>query len=499
MNRGARIPFCLNGETIARMREVLAAADYSELGIYHRLQAEDAVRFEPREIPRLMEMTRRKTPLDIFIRLFLLGAPVPVGAAAGAVAPMALDDWTDEGLLSADGDAVRAPLQLVPASRLLVAFDPSTRHGVVEAQPDHVHGLGMSSLNLLNGTIRREVGAALDLGTGCGIQGLVCARHSRRVISTDVNPRALNIARFNAMLNGLENILFREGSRFDPVERERFDLILMNPPFAISPDRRFWFRDGGMAGDGFVKALITEAPAHLNEGGFCQITAQWAHRRGEAWTDRLKRWLEGSGCDAWVLRMKTQNPETYAANWISETEKNSPQAYRERWRGWMAYFEASGIEAVSTGMIALRRRPSIDNDFWVTEDVESIGDGAGAAFYRGFLLRDFVRRTRDAAWLDTAFTLAPEIRIEKSLTPGMPGWALEKIILRHLGGIRFAGQLDGRMIDLLGRCDGSTPLGHLVDALAETMGTDRGDIVASVLGVMRNLVARGFVLPPGIL
>ena len=113
----------------------------------------------------------------------------------------------------------------------------------------------MSSINLMNGAIRRRVDTTLDLGTGCGIQGMMCARHSRRVVATDINPRALNITRFNAMMNGLDNIEVREGSRFDSVGGERFDLVLVNPPFAISPDNHFLFRDGGMAGDGFVRAL----------------------------------------------------------------------------------------------------------------------------------------------------------------------------------------------------------------------------------------------------
>ena len=496
MNSDLAAPFRLDGTVIARIREVFAAADYTETGVFRRLQSEETVSVEPREIPRLLMMTREGTPLDVFIRLFLLGVDVTAEAASRATAPMDLASWLDAGLLAAAGEAVRAPLRLVPATRLLVAFDPSTRHPDAEARADHVHGMGASSINLMSGTIRRAVDAVLDLGTGCGIQGMLCARHARRVVSTDVNPRALNIARFNAMLNGLDNIEFREGSRFDPVDGERFDLILMNPPFAISPDHRFWFRDGGMAGDGFVKALLNEAPAYLTEGGFCQITAQWAHMRGEPWQVRLKRWFDGSGCDVWVIRLKTQNPETYAAGWISETEKMGPRAYAAKWNAWTAYFHEAGIEAVSTGMIALRRRQASDHGFWVTEDAEGIGEGAGEAFHAGFLLRDFLAGTPDDQWAELAFTLSPEVRIDQVLRPASPGWQPEKIVLRHTRGIRYAGNIDGLMIGLLGHCDGRTPLGALMDELAAAMGTDRDDIAASVLRVMRNLVERGFVLPP---
>lgn len=498
MNNDTNMPFRLDGAVIARMREVFAAADFTEAGVIGHLQASDSVKVEAREIPRLLRMTRGLTPLDVFIRLFIMGAAVPEEAVRAAVAPMALDAWVDVGLLSLADTAVSAPLRLVPTSRLLVAFDPSTRGTGAPPRPDHVHGLGISSLNLLNATIRRPVESTLDLGTGCGIQGMTCAGHSRRVVSTDINPRALNIARFSAMLSGLGNITFRPGSCFAPVAGERFDLILMNPPFAISPEHRFLYRDGGMEGDGFVRALIEAAPDHLTEGGFCQVTAQWAHVKGAAWQDRLKGWVEGRGCDAWIIRLKTQNPETYAANWISETERLDPPDYAKKWDAWMAYFEAEGIEAVSTGIIALRRRQASDHGFWITEDAESVGENAGEAWHRGFLLRDFLRETKASEWLDLPFQITPEARIDQSLRPSPPGWRAEKTVLRHSRGIHYAGNLDALMIGLLGGCDGRTPLGSLVDALARDMGTERGDIVASVLEVMRNLIARGFVTPPGL-
>ena len=65
--------------------------------------------------------------------------------------------------------------------------------------------------------MRRPGEAALDLGTGCGIQALLAAKHAERVVATDVNPRALGFAAFNAALNGIETIELRDGSGFDPV------------------------------------------------------------------------------------------------------------------------------------------------------------------------------------------------------------------------------------------------------------------------------------------
>jgi SAM-dependent methyltransferase len=55
-------------------------------------------------------------------------------------------------------------------------------------------------------TVRRPAGRAFDLGTGCGVQALLMARHAAHVTAVDINPHAIALARFNAALNGFTNI-----------------------------------------------------------------------------------------------------------------------------------------------------------------------------------------------------------------------------------------------------------------------------------------------------
>ena len=97
--------------------------------------------------------------------------------------------------------------------------------------------------------------AVLDLGTGCGPLALKAARAAGRVIATDVNPRALQFAGFNAALNGIANIEFRCGDRFEPVTGERFDLIVSNPPFFITPKSKLLFTDNPFQLDLFAASL----------------------------------------------------------------------------------------------------------------------------------------------------------------------------------------------------------------------------------------------------
>lgn len=73
---------------------------------------------------------------------------------------------------------------------------------------------------------------ALDLGCGSGLLGLEMARAGARVIATDINPQAAWVAGVNAHLNGLSECHeTRQGSLYEPVAGEKFDLIVMNPPY----------------------------------------------------------------------------------------------------------------------------------------------------------------------------------------------------------------------------------------------------------------------------
>lgn len=74
--------------------------------------------------------------------------------------------------------------------------------------------------------------SVLDMGTGSGVGAVFAARYAQRVIAIDINPHAVRCARINALLNGVEDTVeVREGDLFAPVEGERFDIVLFNPPY----------------------------------------------------------------------------------------------------------------------------------------------------------------------------------------------------------------------------------------------------------------------------
>ena len=117
-----------------------------------------------------------------------------------------------------------------------------------------------------------------DLGTGCGAIALALARKrpSTHVVGTDVSDAALSVARDNARLHGVANVVFVDGTWFDALEGQQFDLILSNPPYVAVGDPhlaalRYEPQAALVAGpDGLqaLRTLIGKAPAYLMPEGW---------------------------------------------------------------------------------------------------------------------------------------------------------------------------------------------------------------------------------------
>lgn len=119
----------------------------------------------------------------------------------------------------------------------------------------------------------------LELGTGCGIISLECARRGAQVIGTDLNPFAVTLAKNNYRNNQSKmsgSIEFRQGDLFDVIrDHETFDCILFNPPYLPTTDGERiggdgWFDlavDGGADGLRVIKRFIHDLPRFLLNGG----------------------------------------------------------------------------------------------------------------------------------------------------------------------------------------------------------------------------------------
>jgi release factor glutamine methyltransferase len=116
--------------------------------------------------------------------------------------------------------------------------------------------------------------SVLDMGTGCGILGILAAKKACSVAAVDVNPYAVRCARENAEVNNVGGkIAFVQGDLFTPLrEAAKFDVILFNAPYLPADEReanswigRAWA--GGATGRQIIDRFISEAPRHLKRAG----------------------------------------------------------------------------------------------------------------------------------------------------------------------------------------------------------------------------------------
>ncbi|MGA5702087.1 DUF7059 domain-containing protein [Peterkaempfera bronchialis] len=509
----------LDRDRIARLREALLAADFTADGCLELLGATAYAALARSETVPALRATRGTSPLETLVRLFLLRQPVPYERAAAAL-PAA--DCLADGWLRQDGGEVRATVDVRPYANEVAGAESADAWVVSDlgcavggaggigaagaasgvARRDLVLGVGGASTTLAGITVRRPVRETLDLGAGSGVQALHAARHSGRVTATDVNPRALHFTRLTVALSGFGNVETAQGSLFEPVGERRFDLVVSNPPFVISPTGRFTYRDGGMPGDELCRRLVREAADHLAPGGYCQLLANWQHIRGEDWHERLAEWVAGTGLDAWVVQREVQDVAQYAELWLrdagdhraaAEATEAAGSGYDARYDEWLDAFESAKVEGIGFGWITLRASGAEQPAVHVEEWPHPVEQPLGPHIERWFARQGFLRTRDDAALLAAHYRLAPEVVQEQVGAPGAED--PEHVILRQNRGMRRATKVDTVGAGFAGVCDGTLAAGDIVDAIARLLGEDRVMLRDRVPQSLRLLVEQGFIEP----
>jgi methylase of polypeptide subunit release factors len=448
-------------------------------------------------------------PVSTLTRLFLLGLPVPVAQARAALAPLALDSVP--ALLRRDGDAIRARLEVRPYAAahgrdswwVVSDFGSDVRPGPLA--PDHVLGIGGASLTLAQATIRTPVARALDLGTGCGVQALHLAEHSGTVTATDLSARALRLAATTAALSG-QSWRLLAGSLLEPVAGERFDLVVANPPFVVSPgldatSGGFDYRDSGLGGDGVSRALLRDLPKQLAPGGVAQLLANWIVPADGAWRERLGGWLADGGCDAWIWQREIADPGEYVTMWLRDAgEQPGTDRWRARYDRWLDWFATAGVAAVGMGLVTLWRTDA-DDPVVVCEDVpQAIEQPAGTHLPAWIERARWLRAQDDATLLAAALRCADGVvRVRHDLRASgadHTGWHTELTQLRQSHGMRWELEVDDAVAAVVAACDGATPLAVPVQVLAASLGRAADEVAGALLPVVRDLVQRGFLQPP---
>ncbi len=251
--------------------------------------------------------------------LWLAAADRPMSAdAAGKHELPPLTDGQHRQLETWVGERLAGrPLAYITGRQSFMGVDFVVRPGALIPRRE-TELLGEAALAVLRGYPEQPVVRCLDVCTGCGNLAIALAIQwpAARFLASDLCEEAVEVARENATLHGLENDLgLFVGDLFEPFaaaeHHQRYDLITCNPPYVSStnvpqmaaeisghePPAAF---DGGFGGMAILRRLVAEAPQYLVPGGW--LVFEVGAGQGEAVIKRLRarspfREIDGV-CDA---------------------------------------------------------------------------------------------------------------------------------------------------------------------------------------------------------
>ncbi len=479
--------------------EAFAAAGYRPDGIAMLLGVERDIPTTPADL----SLHRRRLagapgPLADLVTLFAFGWPVALDRAVAAVGSVGVDALVASGALVERDGSVSPMVRIAPHDDVWIASDRPVEDES-DADPQHVPGINPPATLLAALTVRHQVGSALDLGTGNGIQALLLARHCDRVVATDANPRALAFAAFNAALNDVAAIELRAGSWFEPVAGERFDLIVSNPPYVISPEHEYMYRDSGQEPGAVCATVIGGLPAHLTDGGYASVLASWPVYGDRHWSEQPRQWLT-SGGRAWLLQFSLDDPLSHAARWNQPLASvGQLDAFEESVGRWVRYTGERGIEAIGYGAVIVQQHDGAP----IVVRADHVRTGHGditTQVERVFAAHELLAGLDDDAVAGLAWQPAPELRVRRGLRHISGDWQPGETVVTLADGALVEATLDPMMGEILLRSTSGQSVraaAEQVASLAE-LGPDQvPELLGAAVAMVRELVTLGALVAAG--
>lgn len=535
---------------IALLRSDLESAHFTEASIDGLWGPDAAAALRRNErVPALRALTALRTRLGTptavatLAELFLLGMPVARAEVQAALPALGVDGAVTLGLIAGAERAQHDPRNLPVSTdpmRALLELRPysftDSRGGAAwwilsdlgelalggPLGENHVLGVGGASRTLSALMLQNAVDTALDLGTGCGIQAMHAARHASRVVATDISQRALDLAALNFALNEFDTIELRLGSLFEPVAGERFDHIISNPPFVVTPRvdgvPAYEYRDGGMVGDALVEQVIRDSAQHLTPGGVAQLLGNWEYYEQGVSADaddndapdafaRLRGWLQpaaGSASgplDYWIVERELQSATRYAETWIRDggTRPGTPE-FDSLFNAWLDDFAERGVSQLGFGYVLLRQpeAPEAAERLARIEGVHTpLGDnewGLGVHLGNCLAAHDWQAAQRDDELADQCLVVAGDVTEERHYWPGHDDPT--ELLLRQGGGFARTIAPGTALAALVGASDGELSVGAIAAALAQLLEVDEQALRTELVDGARHLLDDGILLPP---
>jgi SAM-dependent methyltransferase len=346
-------------EAFAVLRDVLTSAKFDERTVSARLGVPSLY-----DVKRLADgrTTLASTPEDangVLVRLFIDSETLPASLVERLLSARVLGALHALGLVApaADGDgSLAATAMLYPTQGLWLASDrmPMRVADMHLVPQDYV----FSAVNDLTQQYLAVVpdspgGRVLELCAGTGVAALRAARGgAAEAWATDIAPRCVDFARFNARLNDLaDRVHVVASDAWAALGGESFDLVVAHPPYVPALSHRFDFRDAGVDGEQVARRIVEGLAAHLRPGGRYVMRAALTDRRGAPIAARVREWLGAAGdeFDVVVLENGDYGPMEAYRN-VTKGGKDFVDCEQ-----WLRHFDALGVERFAVSVVEVRR------------------------------------------------------------------------------------------------------------------------------------------------
>ena len=206
------------------------------------------------------------------------------------------------------------PLQYITGVQEFMKLNFIVNKDVLIPQPD-TEILVEEVIKIAN---KMENPIILDLCTGSGAIAVSLAKNipNVKIIATDISKKALEIAKYNAKLNGvLNSIDFIESNLYNKIKNIKFDVIVSNPPYIATSEIQKLPKDvrqepvialdGGKDGLDFYRKIYDKGNEFLNRQGY--ICVEIGYNQREA----VKK----------IIEKKQRYVETYCIKDLCENDR----------------------------------------------------------------------------------------------------------------------------------------------------------------------------------
>ena len=223
-------------------------------------------------------------------RLLALGIGAKKAALCAELDPADVDLMLESGIWRGEEDRVETNNYVVVGYQGLLLLTEINPWFPTCTNPDTDVYIGSDSFRLAENITFQRGAAVLDLCSGTGIQGLLAARSAAKVVSVELNEKAVPVTLLNIRLNGLEDRMeVRQGDLYTVLKpEERFDCIYANPPFIPMTDDVSYPICGAGGEDGLtvLNRIADGAGKVLNPGGKIVLFCECLGNAEEVFFDR---------------------------------------------------------------------------------------------------------------------------------------------------------------------------------------------------------------------